>query len=54
MLVGVGIPDEDSYFRRSYVPLPGQQTGWRRRVLQVMVVLFGLFALGGFVVNLIR
>ena len=40
----VGIPDEDSWFRRSYLP-SGTVTGWRRMVLVVMAAIAVLLAL---------
>ena len=40
-LAFVGIPDEDSYFRQSYIPT-GRATGWRR------VVFFGVLGLLAF------
>jgi hypothetical protein len=33
----VGIPDDESYFRRSYLPT-GRATGWRRGCLIAIVV----------------
>ena len=48
----VGIQDEDSYFWRSYLPLPGRQRGWRQRVLQVAAVFIVLAMIGGFVATI--
>jgi hypothetical protein len=45
----VGIPDERSYLWRSYLPLPsGRVTGWRRRALQVFVLVMVLWSIGAF------
>ncbi len=36
--VRVGIPDEESWFRRSYLPT-GRVTGWRRGCLTILVAI---------------
>lgn len=49
----MGIPDEDSYFRRSYLPT-GRATGWRRRALQGFFIVAGLLAVGALIEAALR
>ena len=37
----MGIPDDESYWRRSYLP-SGRATGWRCLVLYVVVAILGI------------
>jgi hypothetical protein len=44
----MGIPDEDSYLRRSYLP-SGRATGWRRRALQAFLIVIGPWTVGALI-----
>jgi hypothetical protein len=50
--VGVGIPDEESWFRTSYVP-SGRATGWRRAFLIGLLTVVVLALIAGIVVGLV-
>jgi hypothetical protein len=50
--VCVGIPDEESWFRNSYIAM-ARPTGWRRRVLVIIYGIVAFTALAGAIVGVV-
>ena len=48
----MGIPDDESYFRTSYVPT-GHATGWRRVLVLALVVIVAILAVAGIVMGIV-